>query len=104
MLLLIITIILIICFSAAIHGLVFIRSFVDDNAYHIPMAVEIARHYNPYHVDTSSAFTSFWFPAGAETFVAIFLLSSKDINTSNLSGSIFFLLFLITTCSVENLA
>lgn len=97
MLLLITIVILIICFSAVIHGIVFVRSFVDDNAYHIPIAVEIARHHNPYYVDTNSAFTSFWFPAGAEAFVAIFLLLSNDINTSNWSGSIFFLLFLVTT-------
>jgi hypothetical protein len=58
------------------------------------MAVEIARHHNPYYVDTHSSFTSFWFPAGAESLVAAIVAFTHDINSTNLSGSVFFVLFL----------
>jgi hypothetical protein len=80
--------------ASLLNGVAYVRGYVDDTAYHIPMAVEIARHHNPYYVDTSSTFTSFWFPAGAETFVAVIILITQNINSTNLSGAIFFIGFL----------
>jgi hypothetical protein len=80
--------------AAFLNSLAYIRNYTDDNAYHVPMAVEIARHGNPYYVDVDSAFTSFWFPAGAETIAAFLVFFIKDIRGTNLSGSIFFVLFL----------
>jgi len=83
--------------TAVLNGFAYVRSYIDDTAYHIPIAVEIARHQNPYYVDVDSAFTSFWFPAGAETITAAIVSVVPNINTTNLSGAIFFILFLLLT-------
>ncbi len=80
--------------AAFLNSVAYVRNYVDDTAYHIPIAVEIARHRNPYYVDVDSAFTSFWFPGGAETMVAVIISITHTINSTNLSGSIFFVLFL----------
>ena len=82
---------------AFLNSAAYVRSYVDDTAYHIPMAVEIARHHNPYYVDSDAAFTSFWFPAGAETVVAAIIAVTRDINSTNLSGALFYLLFLLVS-------
>ncbi len=79
---------------AFLNSIAYIRNYTDDTAYHIPMAVEIAKHGNPYYVDIDSTFTSFWFPAGAETISALIISFTKNINSTNLSGLIFFALFL----------
>jgi hypothetical protein len=73
----------------------YVRGYLDDNGYHVPVAVEIARRHNPYYVDRLSARTAFWFPAAAETFVAVLIVLRKDIDISNLSGFLVFLFFLI---------
>jgi hypothetical protein len=90
-------ILLFILMTAFLNSYVFVRRYIDDTAYHIPMAVEIARHLNPYYADLHSAFTPFWFPAGAEAITALVLLVTRDINYTNLSGSLFFILFLFVT-------
>jgi hypothetical protein len=81
--------------AAFLNSVAYVRDYVDDTAYHIPIAIEIARHRNPYYVDTNSTFTSFWFPGGAETIVAFIVSITHTINSTNLSGSMFFVLLLI---------
>ncbi|WP_322512694.1 hypothetical protein, partial [Chloroflexus sp.] len=87
-------IVLVLALAALLNGVVYVRRFIDDNAYHIPMAVEIARHANPYYVDVNATFTSFWFPAGAEALVAVIVAITKDVNSTNLTGALFYILFL----------
>jgi hypothetical protein len=91
------TIIAVLVISSLLNSVAYVRSYVDDTAYHIPMAVEIARHRNPYYVDTGSTFTSFWFPAGAETIAAAIISVIPSINSTNLSGTVFFALFLLVS-------
>jgi hypothetical protein len=93
--LILIALLVLILLPAFLMSITYIRGFNDDNAYHIPIAVEIARQHNPFYVDRSAAFTSFWFPAAAETLVAAFLFVTRDINASNLSGFLVFCLFLV---------
>lgn len=83
--------------AVCLNSVAYVRSFVDDTAYHIPMAVEIARHANPYYVDVKATFTSFWFPAGAEALVGLFVAVTRDINSTNLSGALFYILFLVVS-------
>jgi hypothetical protein len=80
---------------AFLNGIAYIRNYTDSTAYHIPMAVEIAKHGNPYYVDSTATFTSFWFPAGAETMSALLIALTKDIDGTNLTGPVFFTLFLL---------
>ncbi|MCS6889507.1 MAG: hypothetical protein NZQ09_14980, partial [Chloroflexus sp.] len=87
-------IVLVLALAALLNGVAYVRRFVDDNAYHIPMAVEIARHANPYYVDVNATFTSFWFPAGAEVLVAVIVAITRDVNSTNLTGALFYILFL----------
>lgn len=79
---------------AFLNSLAYVRTYTDDTGYHIPMAVEMARHRNPYYVDMNSAYAAFWFPGGAEAMVAAIISITHTINSTNLSGSIFFALFL----------
>lgn len=83
--------------AAVLNSVAYVRSFVDDTAYHIPMEVEIARHANPYYVDRQATFTSFWFPAGAEALVGLIVAITRDINSTNLSGALFYCLFLVVS-------
>ncbi|HVM96084.1 MAG TPA: hypothetical protein VMT89_06830 [Candidatus Acidoferrales bacterium] len=71
--------------SCVLFSVAYVRLYLDDNCYHIPNAVRIAQHLNPYSVD--SPVDSHWFPAGAETFAAIPILLSGSINASNLTGA-----------------
>ena len=74
------------------------RGWYDDTAYHIPLAVDIARHLNPYTVDEGNTpFTSMWFPAAAETLVAVPIRLTGRIGSSNLSGAFSFALLLALT-------
>ncbi len=91
------TVVFFLIIAVVINGIAYTRSFIDDTSYHIPMAVEIARHYNPYYVDVNSTFTSFWFPAGAETLVAAIVALTRDIRSTNFSGALFFILFLLVS-------
>lgn len=90
-------VVLILIVAVCLNSVAYVRSFVDDTAYHVPMAVEIARHANPYYVDVKATFTSFWFPAGAEALVGLILAVTRDINSSNLSGALFYILFLVVS-------
>ncbi len=83
--------------AVCLNSVAYVRHFIDDTAYHIPMAVEIARHANPYYVDIDAAFTSFWFPAGAEALVGLIVAITRDINSTNLSGALFYVLFLVVS-------
>lgn len=72
-------VVLILIGAVCLNSVAYVRNFIDDTAYHIPMAVEIARHANPYYVDVKATFTSFWFPAGAEALVGLFVAVTRDI-------------------------
>src|SRR5579862_692423 len=80
-----ITVIAVILASCALFGVIYIGGFIDDNGYHIPNAVRIAQHFNPYFVD--SPVDSHWFPAGAETLVAVLVALTGSLNVTNLSGA-----------------
>jgi hypothetical protein len=73
--------------SCVVFGLTHVALFLDDNAYHVPSAVRIAQHYNPYFVGDSPV-DSHWFPAGAETLVAVLVALTGSLNTTNLSGAL----------------
>lgn len=90
-------VVLILIGAVCLNSVAYVRNFIDDTAYHIPMAVEIARHANPYYVDVKATFTSFWFPAGAEALVGLFVAVTRDINSTNLSGALFYILFLVVS-------
>lgn len=88
-------VVLILVVAVCLNSVAYVRSFVDDTAYHVPMAVEIARHAHPYYVDVKATFTSFWFPAGAEALVGLIVAITRDINSTNLSGALVYILFLV---------
>jgi hypothetical protein len=71
--------------SCVLFSVAYVRLYLDDNCYPIPDAVRIAQHLNSYAVD--SPVDSHWFPAGAETLVALPVLLSGSINVTNLSGA-----------------
>ncbi|MBI3786049.1 MAG: hypothetical protein HY270_21900 [Deltaproteobacteria bacterium] len=71
--------------SCLLFSVAYVRLYLDDNGYHIPNAVRIAQNISPYSVN--SPVDSHWFPAGAETLVAIPIRLSGSINASNLSGA-----------------
>ncbi len=73
-----------ICGGCVIYGVAYIARWLDDVAYHIPTAVRIAQHLNPYWVD--SPVESHWFPAGAETIVALLVAATGSLNATNVSG------------------
>lgn len=87
----------IVVLTALLNSIAIVRGYVDDNGYHIPIAVEIARHFNPYYVDTNSTAAAFWAPGGAETFDALLIASSHTVGSTNWSGSIVLLLLLFVT-------
>lgn len=72
--------------SCLLFGVVYVDAFIDDAGYHIPNAVRIAQHLNPYFVD--SPVDSHWFPAGAETLVALPVWLTGSLNVTNLSGGL----------------
>jgi len=72
--------------SCLLFGVVYVGVFVDDTGYHIPNAVRIAQHLNPYFVD--SPVDSHWFPAAAETVVALPVLLTGSLNVTNVSGGL----------------
>lgn len=80
--------------ASLLYSIAYIRYSYDDTAYHVPMAVETAKHLNPYYVPGGSSFTSFWFPAGAETLVALVVSVTRSINSTNFSGALVFAGFL----------
>lgn len=84
--------------AAFLNAVTYVRGWFDDTAYHIPLAVDIARQLNPYAIDAGNApFTSMWFPAAAETLVAILIRATGSINSTNLSGAFTFALLLALT-------
>jgi len=90
--------------AAFLNAITYVRGWYDDTAYHIPMAVTIARHLNPYTIDAANTpFTSMWFPAGAETLVAALIRATGSIRSSNLSGAFSFALLLALTYAFAGL-
>lgn len=73
--------------SCLVFGLAYVGLFLDDNAYHLPSAVRIAQHWNPYFVGDSPV-DAHWFPAGAEALVAVFVALAGSLSLSNLSGAL----------------
>lgn len=71
--------------SCVLFGLAYVGLYIDDTAYHIPSAIRIAQHLNPYWVH--SPVDSHWFPAGAETVVALLVLLTHSLDVTNLSGA-----------------
>jgi len=78
----------ILAFTAVTYSLVYIARGLDDVAYHIPGAVRIAQHANPYFVD--SPVDSHWYPAGAETLAALPIAAIGSINATNVTGGLCF--------------
>ena len=90
--------------AAFLNTIMYVHAWYDDTAYHIPMAVSIARQLNPYTINPNNTpFTSMWFPAGAETLVAVFLRVTGSIRSSNLSGALSFALLLALTYAFAGL-
>jgi len=79
--------------SCVLFGMVYVAGFLDDNGYHIPGAVRIAQHLNPYYVD--SPVDSHWFPALSETLVALLVIPTSSLNVTNLSGSLCFIAIVV---------
>jgi hypothetical protein len=77
-------VIAVILLSCVLYGVVYIARWLDDTTYHIPAAVRIAHSWNPYAVD--SPVEAHWFPAGAETIVALLVAATGSLNITNLSG------------------
>jgi hypothetical protein len=82
----VVALILLSCLS---FGIAYVGIFLDDTCYHIPGAIRIAQHLNPYWVD--SPVDSHWFPAAAETAVAVLVLLTRSLNVTNISGSLCFI-------------
>ncbi len=84
--------------AAFLNAATYVRGWFDDTAYHIPLAADIARQLNPYTIDAGNTpFTSMWFPAAAETLVAVLIRVTRSINSTNLSGAFGFALLLSLT-------
>ncbi|MBI1815740.1 MAG: hypothetical protein HYR72_12225 [Deltaproteobacteria bacterium] len=79
-------VIVVILLSCVLYSVVYIARWLDDTTYHIPAAVRIAHSWNPYAVD--SPVDSHWFPAGAETLVAVLVWATGSLYVTNLSGAL----------------
>jgi hypothetical protein len=80
---------------SVLFGVLFVGYYFDDTCYHIVAAVRIAQHLNPWYVN--SPVDSHWFPAGASTLVALLVLITGSLNSTNLSGSLCFIVLLWLT-------
>src|SRR5437870_863959 len=87
--------------SCLLFSIVYICAFIDVSGYHVPNAVRIAQHLNPYWVD--SPVDSHWFPAGAETLVAVLVALTGSLNVTNLSGAACFLTLVLLMCRFASL-
>jgi hypothetical protein len=91
-------IVAVISLAACLYAITYIRSAYDDNTYHIPLAVSIATHRNPYYIDADNApFIATWFPAAAESLVGLLAAVTGTINSTNLTGGLVFLLIMVVT-------
>jgi hypothetical protein len=83
--------------TGVLCAVVYDRSYYDDACHHIPIAVDMARHWNPYYVDPRQPFVAHWFPGLAEAVVAVVIGVTRDIRTANATGILAFLGTLLVT-------
>jgi len=81
--------------TAVLYAHVYVGNWADDIAYHIPGAVRIAKNLNPYFVDSSV--DSHWYPAGAETFAALFVWAIGSLYAANVTGALCFIAICLGT-------